>query len=75
MPFGSENGQALLTEEEVVDIRHRYLTGNYCYAELARKFGVTKSTIQSVLSCVNWRWLLSDGEEQALAEMREERRR
>jgi hypothetical protein len=75
MPLGEDNGQALLTEEAVVDIRQRYLTGNYSYPELAVKFRVTKSTIQSVLSCVNWRWLLDDGEEEALARMRAERQR
>jgi hypothetical protein len=75
MPLGEDNGQALLSEDEVVDIRQRYLSGDWSYIELASKFGVTKSTIQTILGCVNWRWLLGEGEEQALARMREERRR
>ena len=73
--LGETNGQALLTEQEVVDIRQLYLSGEWSYGELASSFGVTKSTIQTIVAAVNWRWLLGEGEEQALAKMREERRR
>jgi hypothetical protein len=75
VPLGEWNGQALLTEGEVVEIRQCYLTGSYSYVELAARFGVTKSTIQSILSAINWQWLLADGEGEALARMRAERQR
>jgi hypothetical protein len=78
MPLGTDNGWAVLTDEDVVEIRSRYLGGNYSYPELARKFGVAKTTIQAVLTCVCWRWLLRENEEaelRAMREMRTERRR
>jgi hypothetical protein len=73
MPQGEANGTTVLSEDEVVEVRQRYLTGNYSYGDLAAKFGVRKSTIQMVLNCMNWRWLLRDGEEELLRQVREER--
>ena len=73
MPQGSENGASVLSEENVVDIRQRYLSGQWSYVELARRYRVTKTAIQLVLNCANWPHLLSEGEAEQLREMRHER--
>jgi predicted DNA-binding protein YlxM (UPF0122 family) len=73
MPQGSANGTAVLTEDNVVEIRQRYLSGNFSFGELARKFAVPKSTVQKVLDCANWRWLSTSEEIEQLRLMREER--
>lgn len=73
MPLGSENGTAVLSERDVVEIRQRYLTGHFAMSELAAEWGLPKSTIQAVLCCANWSHLLSEGEAEQLREMREER--
>jgi hypothetical protein len=74
MPLGETNGQAVLSEEEVVEIRQRYLSGDCSFVELARKYAVTKSNIQQILTGANWSWLLREGEAEALAQVRAERR-
>jgi hypothetical protein len=73
MPQGSENGASVLSEENVVDIRQRYLSGQWSYVELARRYRVTKTAIQLVLNCANWPHLLSEGEAEQLRQMRHER--
>ena len=73
MPQGEANGTTILKDEQVVAMRQLYLTGDWSFNELAATFRVTKSTVQAVLDCVNWRWLLADGERQALADMRAQR--
>jgi len=74
MPQGSANGKATLSEDEVVEIRQRYLVGDVSFVELAAGFGLTKSAVQSILDCRNWPHLLADGEAEALAQVRAKRR-
>jgi predicted DNA-binding protein YlxM (UPF0122 family) len=70
---GKWNGQTVLSEEQVTLIRQLYLDGRHSMNDLAADFHVTKSTIQAVLDCTNWRWLLDRGEAEALADMRAQR--
>jgi hypothetical protein len=73
MPLGSANGAAILSEDDVCEIRQLYLTGDVSFVELAKRFGVPKSTIQMVLNGANWAWLLKEGELEALEEVRAQR--
>ena len=73
MPRGVANGTTILSEDTVRAIREIYLTGQVSFGELASDFGVSKATIQHVLSGSNWSWLLGDGEAEALARVRAER--
>jgi hypothetical protein len=72
---GEENGFAILNEEKVYAIRQHYLTGDYSFADLALAFKVSRATIGGVLTGRYWRRSLSECEEEALAEMRAERRK
>jgi hypothetical protein len=57
--YGQRNGQARLTEEQVLEIRQRRRTGgvgNNCNA-LAREFGVSPASITLITKGVNWRHL------------------
>ena len=53
-PFGSRNGQSKLSESDVSDIRKMHTRGNITQVELARKFGVKKSTVCSVINRKTW---------------------
>jgi len=65
---------AVLTKDEVIEVRQTYLTGEWSMSELASKFGLTKAAVQSILDCRNWPELLTDGEAKALAQVRAQRR-
>jgi len=60
---GRTNGRTKLTEEQVQEIRTRYRRGNAPHATgtslraLARRYGVTKYTVFSVLHGLTWRHL------------------
>lgn len=59
-PRGVENGNALLTEAQVLEIRSIYRRGIHglgCHV-LAHRYGVNKSTIQSIINRKSWRHLL-----------------
>jgi predicted DNA-binding protein YlxM (UPF0122 family) len=73
MPQGEANGTTVLSDNQVVAMRQLYLSAEWSMAELAAKFHVPKSTVQAVVNCVNWRWLLDPGEEQALRDVRAQR--
>jgi hypothetical protein len=51
---GVLNGRALLTEEQVTEIRHRRAAGE-SYYRLSRDYGVGDSTIEAITKRVNWR--------------------
>ena len=68
-------GTAILNDEEVCEIRSQYLTGNFSFADLALAFGVSRAAIADVLTGRYWRELLREGEAQALAAMRINRRK
>jgi predicted DNA-binding protein YlxM (UPF0122 family) len=73
MPFGEANGASILSDEQVIAMRQAYLTGDWSFNELAARFHVTKSTVSTVIACMNWRWLLEPGEADMLAQVRTER--
>jgi hypothetical protein len=72
---GEANPAAILTDADVSEIKALYLTGELSYAAIACRFGVARSTVQQIISCIRWHHLLEPGEAQALAEMRDQRNR
>jgi HNH endonuclease len=53
---GEANGQAVLTEDEVLDIYERAWSGE-SGKSLAKEYGVNKRTISNIKHGVNWAWL------------------
>ncbi len=64
---------AILTSDEVREIRELYLSGDWSMADLAWKWGVQRSTIQAILEGNSWSQLLAEGEFEALRQMRRDR--
>lgn len=54
-PYGERNGQARLTEAQVIDIRRLYVKGQITMAELGAAFGVTRHTIGNIVKGRRWR--------------------
>lgn len=55
-PIGSQHKRALLTEDQVRDIRARFRRGKYGdSSRAAREFGVSKTTIAGILRGEQWR--------------------
>lgn len=55
--IGSLHGQAKLTENQVIEIREMYSTGNFLGMELAKMYSVEKSTISSIINNKTWQHL------------------
>lgn len=53
--FGSANGAAKLTEEDVKNIRITINNGTYNTKKLAQKYGVTTGTINNIITKRNWK--------------------
>jgi hypothetical protein len=70
---GEHNPLARLTDAEVGEIKELYLLGRHSYNDLARLFGVRKTTIQQIINGERWDHLLEPGQAQALAKMRDQR--
>lgn len=53
------NKRRILTEDDVSFIKSHYVAGSKEYGQksLAKMFGVSESTIQSIISNRNWRWV------------------
>jgi hypothetical protein len=51
---GETNGQAVLTAEQVAEIRHCYQTERTSYARLGRRFGVSQSMIGFIIQRHRW---------------------
>jgi hypothetical protein len=51
---GSRHGRATLTEEDVAAIRKRWATGKWRQSELARRFGVSHSTVAAIVRGRTW---------------------
>lgn len=56
-PRGKTHGIAKLTPEQVKEIRVRHAQGGVYMRELGEQYGVSRSTISSVLRRVNWEWI------------------
>lgn len=52
---GDKNGNAILNECEVLEIRKLYVSKKYTYNKLAKKFKVSRSTIDSILNFRTWK--------------------
>jgi len=54
---GSRNGQAKLTEEEVLSIRQLHAQGSHSMRNLAAQYGVAYSHIRNLIARRRWGWL------------------
>lgn len=54
---GEQHGRAKLTEAQVQEIRRLHGEGHVTQSALARRFGVTRTAIQHILTGRNWAWL------------------
>lgn len=54
---GEKNCCAKLTEENVLEIKTLYASGDYYQMDLARKFGVSQTAIWYILNGRNWKYL------------------
>lgn len=54
-PRGDEHGRAVLTEANVRDMRRRFDAGECKIIDLAKEFGVQKSTARKVVRRKNWK--------------------
>lgn len=52
---GEKVAQSILTYLQVLDIRKMYLTGNYSYNDLAKKFNVNRSNICQIINRKTWK--------------------
>ena len=55
---GESAGQAKLTENQVREIRARYVPRKVSYARLGAEYGVSAGAIQRIIEGVNWKHLL-----------------
>jgi DNA-binding XRE family transcriptional regulator len=53
--FGEKNGDARLTEAQVLEIRHLYSSGNFSQRELAKQFGVSQRAILCIVNRILWK--------------------
>lgn len=51
---GVRNGRALLTEDDVREIRRLYAMGNITFADLGRQFGVTYNQVSTIVKRKQW---------------------
>lgn len=54
---GTANGANKLTEEQVKNIRIEYVPGLVGHKRLAKKYGVSQTTIKDILTRKIWKWL------------------
>ena len=54
---GEANGNHVLTENEVREIRTRYASGGATHRGLAREFGIGRSTVNQILQNRTWKHL------------------
>lgn len=63
---GSANGRAKLNNDQVIDIRLRYGTGNTSLPKLAKEFNVSTSIIHHIVKSKSWKHLPSISELKAI---------
>lgn len=56
--YGIKQGQAKLTEQQVIDIRSKYIPNVYSMDKLANEYGVRQSTISLIIREISWKHLL-----------------
>jgi hypothetical protein len=52
---GEENGRALLTKEQVLEIKQKYIPYKYSAKKLAKEYNVSKSCITHILNNTSWK--------------------
>ena len=55
--FGERNGNVKLTEEQVLQIRNLYETGNITMKSLSEQFGIHTSCISKIINRTTWSFL------------------
>lgn len=54
---GEEHGRAKLTNNEVIEIRKKFIPHKYTYKDLAKEYNVSKQLIGFILTKRNWKHL------------------
>ncbi len=54
---GSRQGSVKLTEQQVLEIRSKYIPRTYSYKRLAKEYGVDWTTIQLIVKRITWKHL------------------
>lgn len=57
---GENNAAAILTERDVIQIRHKHSSKRYSYKELAEQYNVNKGTIHNIIVGKTWKYLLPE---------------
>jgi hypothetical protein len=52
---GEKHGKAILTAEQVIEIRQRYSAGKISQQKLGKEYGVSRSAIRHIVTNENWR--------------------
>lgn len=52
---GSKNKNAILNEQQVYEIRVKYLTGEYSYNSLSKEYKISKSMIANIVKYKSWK--------------------
>jgi hypothetical protein len=52
---GEENGRALLTKEQVLEIKEKYIPYKYSAKKLAKEYNVSESCITHILNNTSWK--------------------
>jgi len=52
---GMRNGRAKLTENQIYEIRDRYILGDVTVSQLAREYGVSRTTVRRIVTYQLWR--------------------
>jgi hypothetical protein len=52
---GEENGRALLTKEQVLEIKQKYIPYKYSAKKLSKEYGVSESCITHILNNTSWK--------------------
>jgi hypothetical protein len=52
---GEENGRALLTKEQVLEIKQKYIPYKYSAKRLSKEYGVSESCITHILNNTSWK--------------------
>ena len=57
-PKGTAHGRSKLTDDQVLEIRRMYATGEFTQQELAVRFGVSRRTIGYIVARHHWKHIL-----------------
>jgi len=52
---GEENGRSLLTKEQVLEIKQKYILYKYSAKKLAKEYNVSESCITHILNNISWK--------------------